>query len=190
MGMLGVILLAQTVVYGVETPEGTVHVTMKVEGIPSHQALRKEILIRLAALEKLVRTWEHPRRRTRALTLLREIRALVYAYDHPGELHPLPPEGESFSTISREALDDLIEALEDADFDEDQLRILRTAARKNYFQVRQVVRILEALDFEDTRLEAVRILWPRVVDRENAHELYEAFDFSSSREELEDILEE
>ena len=91
--------------------------------------------------------------------------------------------------MAPEAFERLLQQLEDASFADDQLSLLKTAATHNTFTAHQAQRILEVFDFEEDRLKAAEILAPRIVDRENLHRLYEAFEFSGSREKLQEILE-
>ncbi len=180
----------------VHTPEGTVRMEATLSPGMQHvsqRAILREVDRRLDRLEDLLRGLRPPARR-RAHRLVEEIRGLLALL--PGDVEVVirieeeEREREDSRIIPDEALRDLVENLEEAGFSDDQLRILRTAARRYRFRVRQVREILEVIDFEDDRLEAVRILWPRVVDKERGHELYEVFDFSDSREALERILEE
>jgi hypothetical protein len=55
--------------------------------------------------------------------------------------------------------------------------------------VEQAAMILECFVCEDDRVEAVRILYPRILDDENAYRLFDKFVFSSSRAEVVKILQ-
>jgi len=182
----------------VETPAGTV--TIDVEGQPGKRVRSRAIIRavdrRLDRLETLLRRGDR-RSRREALQLVREIRGLVHLLPENAWIPVIVEEpdvrvrvSEEAPVISEHALESLLERLEDASFAEDQLNILRTAAKHNRFRTEQVLRILKVFSFEEDRLKAVRILRSRIVDPENLHALYEAFDFSDSREELEDLLDE
>jgi len=66
--------------------------------------------------------------------------------------------------------------------------VLRDGARDDNFLVSQTKALLEQFSFSNDKLEAVRILWPRVLDRNNSFLLYEAFPFSSDKEKLRKII--
>ncbi len=91
---------------------------------------------------------------------------------------------EDREPMDPEAFERLIEALEDASFSDEKMAIVKEAASKNYFTSKQVLAILEEFDFENDRLKAAKLLYPRVVDPENFFVVYEAFDYASSKEEL------
>ncbi len=78
----------------------------------------------------------------------------------------------------------LLAALEEASFSDEKYAIVKEAASKNYFKSEQVLKILKKFSFESDRLKVAKLLYPRVVDPENFFVVYEAFTFSSSKEEL------
>ena len=50
------------------------------------------------------------------------------------------------------------------------------------------MKILKGFSFGDDKLDAVRTLWPRVLDRDNAFQLYGAFNFQGEKDELKQII--
>lgn len=83
----------------------------------------------------------------------------------------------------------LLSDLEDEPFSDNQLSLLRIASSSHFFLVEQVEAILECFAFEDDRVEAVRILYPQILDDENAYRLFNKFVFSGSKEELARIFQ-
>ena len=63
-----------------------------------------------------------------------------------------------------------------------------SAAASQYFLVPQVLKLLSRFTFSGDRLAAMRVLWPRVLDRENAYQLYGAFSFYNEKDELRKII--
>ncbi len=179
----------------VQTPSGAVEIT--VEGSPSDRVptrwIVREIRNRLNRLEDLLEE-PTPRSRRRALQLIREIRGLLTLLPEDVRVPiVIVPGDENIPGIHEgmapEAFHKLLAQLEDASFADDQLEILETAAAHNTFTAHQARRILEKFSFEEDRLKAAKILAPRIVDRENLHELYDAFEFSSSKKKLREVLE-
>lgn len=82
----------------------------------------------------------------------------------------------------------LIEDLDEEPFSDNKLSLIRIAASSHFFLVEQVENILEYFVFEDDRIEAVRILYPQILDDENSYRLFDKFVFSNSKEELTIIL--
>ncbi len=93
-------------------------------------------------------------------------------------------EGKDKEPMTPEAFARLLKALEDASFSDEKYAIVKEAASKNYFTSKQVLEVLKRFDFESDRLKVAKLLYPRVVDPENFFVVYEAFTFSSSKEEL------
>lgn len=91
---------------------------------------------------------------------------------------------EQREPMTAEAFARLLKALDDASFSDEKYAIVKEAASKNYFTSGQVLKILRKFDFEEDKLKVAKLLYPRVVDPENFFVVYEAFDFSSSKEEL------
>ncbi len=83
---------------------------------------------------------------------------------------------------------DVLQQVEAESFADGRLRIIRTAAQSRWFTAAQVRQILLALDFSEERIEAGRILYPRVVDIENWSVVYGAFDFKGDAQRLEETL--
>ncbi|MBN2621425.1 DUF4476 domain-containing protein [candidate division WOR-3 bacterium] len=83
----------------------------------------------------------------------------------------------------------LVKDLDEELFSDDRLNLLRITASSHFFLIEQVETILEYFTFEDDRVEAVRILYPQILDDENAYRLFKKFVFSNSKKELAKILQ-
>ncbi len=92
--------------------------------------------------------------------------------------------------ISEEGLNRLISAINRESFSDDKLQVLQTWAPRYYFLSSQAARIVPLFSFEDNRLKAIKILYPRLLDKENAEELIKYLQFSSSREEIREWIRE
>ena len=68
-------------------------------------------------------------------------------------------------------------------------RSLEQAVTAHYFLVAQVAEVLGDFDFSQDKLQAARLLKPRILDPENKFKLYEAFTFGNDKEELKRILQ-
>jgi len=83
----------------------------------------------------------------------------------------------------------LLDMLRKEAFESSKLDIVRTAAKDNFFTSEQVKEIMETFKFDENRIKVAKILYPRVVDRENFFIVYSALTYSSSREELRKWIE-
>jgi len=97
---------------------------------------------------------------------------------------PQPQQPAAPQPVSEGKLQQLIAAVTDASFSDDQVSVLRTAASRNHFTCAQVARLVEPISFSDPKIEAVQALRPTIVDPENAHQLEAAFSFSSDKEQV------
>ena len=105
--------------------------------------------------------------------------------DYRNRLYIWPPiKKKRIEPMSEEKFLQLIDMLKKAPFESDRMDIVRTAAKDNFFTSEQVRKIMETFQFDENRIRVARILYPRVVDRENFFVVYSALDHSSSREEL------
>ncbi len=82
----------------------------------------------------------------------------------------------------------LLARVEDADFEDDKMQIVRAAARNHCFTVNQVAQIAQAFEYDDDRLAVIKLLYPNIVDKADVYKLYDVFTFSSTREEFDEWL--
>jgi hypothetical protein len=98
--------------------------------------------------------------------------------------YPNYPQGERRYQMPANQLNGLVARVRDASFADDQLALVREAAQLNWFSVAQVVALMKACSFEDTRIEIAVTLYPRIIDPQSWYTVYDAFDFSSSKQTL------
>ena len=101
---------------------------------------------------------------------------------------PPPPPAPVVYPVSDDQLQQLSRAIARESFGDGKLRVLEAAAQQQYYLVPQVLKLLERFTFSQDRLNAARVLWPRVLDRQNAFQLYGAFKFSNEKDELRKII--
>jgi hypothetical protein len=69
-------------------------------------------------------------------------------------------------------------------FSDDQLFIARSLAKDNCFTAQQVVVVMSAFKFEDSRLEIAKNLYANTLNKQEYELCVEALTFSSSKDEL------
>ncbi len=107
----------------------------------------------------------------------------------PPVVHRPPPPPVVYP-MADAALQDLMRAIKRESFSENRLRVLQQAVPGHYFVVAQAQQVLSIFSFSGDRLAAMRLLKPRLLDRENFFKLYDSFSFSSEKAELKKILEQ
>ncbi len=90
--------------------------------------------------------------------------------------------------MSASDFSNLINRINGESFGDDQMRVLRTAAKNHDFSVSQIVRIIDCFDFSEEKLSALSISYPGCVDPENNYEILDAFTFSGDKSEAERII--
>jgi len=82
----------------------------------------------------------------------------------------------------------LLAQVKAAAFEDDRQTVLSTAARRNWFTCDQLGQIVEAIAFGDEKVGAVQVIAPRLVDKENSHEVLGKFTFDDDRAAAAQIL--
>jgi len=73
-------------------------------------------------------------------------------------------------------------------FDHERQLVLKTALQTSVIDVNQARALLAEFHFASGKFEALRLMWPKVVDRENGFRFYEDFAFQSEKRTVETIL--
>lgn len=79
-------------------------------------------------------------------------------------------------------------AISDESFSAGKLRVLGDAASSRGFCVDHVVKLLALFDFEGDKISALKLVAPRITDRQNNFKIYKALDFDSTRDQAKKIL--
>lgn len=101
---------------------------------------------------------------------------------------PMPPPAPVYQPIADAMLRKALKSMDREPFAEDKMNVLENVAGNNHFLVSQVLQVLPQFQFSKDKLEAVRLLWSRVLDKQNGHELYNAFQFSNDKAEVKRII--
>jgi hypothetical protein len=70
-----------------------------------------------------------------------------------------------------------------------KLAILRTAAANSYFTTVQAASLIDRLVYREDKLAAIPILKDRILDRENAWQLYQHFTYREDKIKVQEMLE-
>jgi len=104
----------------------------------------------------------------------------------PPEL-PLEPMGPE--AVTRATFKALLGEIDGQAFSDDKLMIVRSAARNAFFSVAQVKNLLDAFVHSSDKLDLLRVVADRIVDRENIFTIYSSLVHSSDKDEAREILE-
>jgi hypothetical protein len=116
---------------------------------------------------------------------------LIETYDLVLSLPLPPPPGvieEGPYPMSEEEFSQLQETIKNEVFEDDQLAVVQISSEYNYFTVSQVVRILKLFTYSSGMLKVLEYLYPNVVDKNNSHQILNAFTYSSDKDKAKEII--
>lgn len=121
-----------------------------------------------------------------------------YAGDTPSPTYPpiaiCPPApveerpSLAYPTDDQAWFQELYQKVKDKPFKDERLKILREAARQSDFTCDEIVQLMKIFNFDDERLEALVILEPTIIDRENIDRIVDSMTFISGEEKAKNIL--
>ena len=83
----------------------------------------------------------------------------------------------------------MCEVVKDASFSDKKIGVIKVACISSYFDSKQCAKLLSLFSFENDKLEALKVLAPRIVDF-NPKEILKQFTFSSNKDKAMEILSE
>ena len=81
----------------------------------------------------------------------------------------------------------MCEVVDEASFHEKKIGIIKVACISSYFNSRQCAKLLSMISFDDAKLNALKVLAPRIIDKD-VTEIVKQFSFSSSKDKAMEIL--
>ncbi len=100
-----------------------------------------------------------------------------------------PPPPPPCPTMDSEHFSSFISQLEQEPFPENKIDVLRTAARDNCFTVSQAIQIANVFHFDEDKLKAMKIVYPKLVDKQEVYRIYQVFTFPDTKEEFREWIE-
>jgi Domain of unknown function (DUF4476) len=83
---------------------------------------------------------------------------------------------------------EMLKNIDNANFANDQIALVKNLNNNNCFSTSQVKRILEEFSFPENKLDAANILYPKCSDPENYYTLKGSFSFPSYESDFQDLL--
>lgn len=126
----------------------------------------------------------------------------IYLSDDVRELLGLPPAPGSAAAIAAEVHEDvegampeaefrpILESIANAAFDDDKPAIIVRAFRGATITASQAQRVVRLLGFDDSRIVAIKTLYPLLADRQSAYLLLGELSFDSSVDEASAFMDE
>ncbi|MES2642989.1 MAG: DUF4476 domain-containing protein [Myxococcota bacterium] len=100
-----------------------------------------------------------------------------------------PPEPVRPSVMNDRDFTGFVAAVKGEAFSSDQLGVIQGVARTNSFTIAQVGVVIDQLPHASDKVAAIKVMAPKVVDRENAWKLNEHLTFSSDKDTVRKLFE-
>ena len=81
----------------------------------------------------------------------------------------------------------MCEVVDDASFYERKIGVIKVACISSYFNSKQCAKLLSMISFDDAKLKALKVLAPRMIDRD-VTDIVKQFSFSSNKDKALEIL--
>ncbi len=82
----------------------------------------------------------------------------------------------------------LFNKIKKTNFDDNKFDLIEVASLGCYYSCAQVVRIMKIFSFDDSKMKVLSMMAPRIVDLQNATDIYRIFTFDSDKEKAANIL--
>ncbi len=82
----------------------------------------------------------------------------------------------------------LYNKIKKTNFDDNKFDLIEVANLGCYYSCTQVVRIMKIFSFDDSKMKVLSMMAPRIVDLQNATDIYRIFTFDSDKEKAANIL--
>ena len=102
-------------------------------------------------------------------------------------LYPNPDMNYGYC-LSDETFSILYNKVKKASFDANKFDLIEVASLGCNYSCQQVVRMMKIFSFSDERLKVLKLMAPRIVDVQNAANIYQLFSFDSEKQKAGEIL--
>jgi len=100
------------------------------------------------------------------------------------------PENDLFygNVMSDKAFEDFLRVLKKEPFDDHRKGIIEMATQNSLFTSEQCKKILSIYNFDDRKIEVIKMLYPKVVDKQNFFIVLETMTFGSNKDKVNEII--
>ena len=91
-------------------------------------------------------------------------------------------------SLSNQAFSILYNKVKKASFDDNKLDLIEVASLGCYYSCSQTIRMMKIFTFADERLKVLNLMAPRIVDPQNAIDIYKLFSFDSDKDKAGEIM--
>ncbi len=92
--------------------------------------------------------------------------------------------------ISEQTYSDLLQTLKGKTYEKDKVLLILTARKYQFYTTNQAIEILKQFLFTKDRLSVLKMLVPKIIDRENLFKTLDVFEYQIDKEKAQHIIEE
>jgi hypothetical protein len=104
------------------------------------------------------------------------------------DVHPTPPPPPMPQAVNPVDFKRMLESIRHEPFGDNKLAIVRTITQNNFFTVSQTIEVIKQLNMSDEKLNALEMMYPKVLDRANGYLIINEFTFNSDKEKAQRII--
>jgi len=106
-------------------------------------------------------------------------------YNNSSNYNNQPGYNQSKEVMDNRSFDNFVQTLKrNATFDKDKMAYIEQQVKSALFTSQQISTLLSTFSFDDTRLQAGKLLYDYCIDTKNFYMVYESFDFDKNKKEL------
>lgn len=101
----------------------------------------------------------------------------------PGQ-RPLPDRPYQERVMGRDTFERFLQSVKKASFDSDKMELIKTAVATADFTSAQCRRVVDLYSFDDEKLKVMKLMFPRIADKENFVVVIDALTFTLNKDEM------
>ncbi|MBW1808802.1 MAG: DUF4476 domain-containing protein [Deltaproteobacteria bacterium] len=82
----------------------------------------------------------------------------------------------------------LLKSVKEASFEDEKIRILEMAVKGTHFSVKQVGKLIDALDFSEGKIKVVELTAKKLSDPGNSYQILNHFEFEGDKKKAKELL--
>lgn len=100
------------------------------------------------------------------------------------QIQPVPTPAPTANVMNNDQFSGLRNAVKESNFDDQRLEIAKQGIRNSMLSIEQIRALVDVFSFEDSKVELAKFAYNYTPDKNRYQELYSAFKFSSSTDEV------
>lgn len=112
----------------------------------------------------------------------------IHRPDRPGQGEYLPEYDQYDRVMNPQLFDTFFNKVKQESFSSNRLKMIETALANTDFTCGQCLRLMKLYSFDDDKMEIMKLMYPRIVDKEAFFTVIDGLTFSSNRDEMNEFV--